>query len=82
MPEIENKYRAITAYDQYAVDAFDNEAVDYILKPATDERLAKTILRLKAQIDSKSPFTNMSEIFERLMLKMNTPPAQRYLKWI
>src|SRR4030042_1905521 len=72
----------ITAYDQYAVDAFEYEAVDYILKPATDERLAKTVMRLKAQIDSKSPIINMSEIFERLMLKMNTPPPQRYLQWI
>jgi DNA-binding LytR/AlgR family response regulator len=72
----------ITAYDQYALDAFENEAVDYILKPATDERLAKTVMRLKAQIDSKSPIINMSEIFERLMLKMNTPPPQRYLQWI
>jgi two-component SAPR family response regulator len=34
----------ITAYDQYALDAFENEVVDYILKPATDERLAKTIM--------------------------------------
>jgi DNA-binding LytR/AlgR family response regulator len=72
----------ITAYDQYALDAFENEAVDYILKPATDERLAKTVMRLKAQIDSKSPIINMSEIFERLMLNMNTPPPQRYLQYI
>ena len=72
----------ITAYDQYALDAFENEAVDYILKPATDERLAKTVMRLKSQIDSKSPITNMSEIFERLMLKINHPAPQKYLQWI
>ena len=72
----------ITAYDQYALDAFENEAVDYILKPATDERLAKTVMRLKAQIDSKSPISNMSAIFERLMLKINNNPPQRYLQWI
>ncbi len=72
----------ITAYDQYAVDAFENEAVDYILKPVTNERLARTVTRLKSQIDSKSPINNTLEIFERLMLKINTPHAQRYLKWI
>lgn len=37
----------VTAYDQYAVQAFESEAVDYILKPATSERLQVTIGRLK-----------------------------------
>lgn len=73
----------ITAYDQYAVDAFDNEAVDYILKPATEERLERTVNRLKAQIDSKSPIGNISETLERLMSKMNTPqPTRQYLQWV
>ncbi len=55
----------ITAYDQYAVDAFENEAVDYILKPATIERLSKTVTRLKAQIAGSSPPMDMSGIFEK-----------------
>jgi DNA-binding LytR/AlgR family response regulator len=73
----------ITAYDQYAVDAFDNEAVDYILKPATEERLSRTVQRLKAQIDSKSPIGNISETLERLMTKMEAhKPVQQYLQWV
>ena len=73
----------ITAYDQYAVDAFDNEAVDYILKPATEERLARTVNRLKTQIDSKTPIENISETLEKLMEKMNAQqPAQEYLQWV
>ncbi len=40
----------VTAYDQYAIQAFETGAVDYILKPATDERLAVTISRLKAKL--------------------------------
>ncbi len=73
----------ITAYDQYAVDAFDNEAVDYILKPATEERLSRTVNRLKVQINSKSPIENMSGTLERLMQKMNTQkPVQQYLQWV
>jgi len=40
----------ITAYDQYAVEAFENEAIDYILKPVTRERLKKTTDRLKKQL--------------------------------
>src|SRR6516225_5786612 len=38
----------VTAYDQYAVSAFEQEAVDYLLKPVSDERLAETVSRLKA----------------------------------
>jgi DNA-binding LytR/AlgR family response regulator len=73
----------ITAYDQYAVDAFENEAVDYILKPANKERLQKTVNRLKAQIDAKSPIENVSETLERLMHKMGTQqPVQQYLQWV
>ncbi|MBD8872604.1 LytTR family DNA-binding domain-containing protein [Rhodanobacter sp. DHB23] len=36
-----------TAYDQYAVDAFERGAIDYLLKPVTIERLAATVERLK-----------------------------------
>jgi DNA-binding LytR/AlgR family response regulator len=37
----------VTAYDAYAVEAFEKEAVDYLLKPVSRERLEKTVLRLK-----------------------------------
>lgn len=37
----------VTAYDQYAAKAFEVAAADYILKPASAERLAKTVARLK-----------------------------------
>jgi len=40
----------VTAYDQYAVEAFDRAAVDYLLKPVADERLAETVARLKTRL--------------------------------
>ena len=40
----------VTAYDQYAIEAFENEAVDYLLKPVTEKRLQKTVNRLKKQM--------------------------------
>jgi DNA-binding LytR/AlgR family response regulator len=40
----------VTAYDQYAIDAFDKGAVDYLLKPIQPERLAQTVTRLKARL--------------------------------
>ena len=43
----------VTAYDQYAVEAFDRAAVDYLLKPVTDDRLAATVARLKDRLASQ-----------------------------
>ncbi|MBS0319345.1 MAG: response regulator transcription factor [Proteobacteria bacterium] len=42
----------VTAYDQYAVTAFERAAFDYLLKPVSDERLAQTIARLRERIES------------------------------
>ncbi|MFQ6310716.1 LytR/AlgR family response regulator transcription factor [Lysobacter capsici] len=39
----------VTAYDQYAIDAFEHGAIDYLLKPVTPERLAVTVQRLQAR---------------------------------
>ena len=36
-----------TAYDEYAIEAFEKQAVDYLLKPVTAERLARTVARLQ-----------------------------------
>jgi DNA-binding LytR/AlgR family response regulator len=40
----------VTAYDDYALDAFEHAAADYVLKPVTDARLAKTVERLRARL--------------------------------
>jgi two-component system LytT family response regulator len=62
----------VTAYDQYAVDAFDLHAVDYVLKPLDSERIARSVERaidrLKNDVDRsfKSPLIGaIEEISER-----------------
>ena len=40
----------VTAYDDYAIAAFDEGAVDYVLKPPMPERIAKVVARLKARV--------------------------------
>lgn len=40
----------VTAYDEYALQAFEQAAADYVLKPVTDARLAKTVERLKERL--------------------------------
>ena len=59
----------ITAYDRYAVEAFENEAIDYLLKPVTRERLERAVKRLQKQIDAPhgQPPSDISEITERIL---------------
>lgn len=73
----------ITAYDQYAVEAFENEAIDYILKPVTRERLKKTTDRLKKQVATSSgPPADLSKVVERIVASLPNKETPDYLKWI
>lgn len=70
----------ITAYDKYAVDAFENEAVDYLLKPVSTERLEKTVKRLRERIANASQPPDMSSILEKLSHALRE--QSNYLQWI
>ena len=73
----------ITAYNEYAVDAFEHGAVDYVLKPAEAERLAITVARLKRRLGSKP--NDLTELLSKLSARLESDggPVQRsYLQWI
>ncbi|MEO7744225.1 MAG: LytTR family DNA-binding domain-containing protein [Usitatibacter sp.] len=70
----------VTAYDQYAIQAFETGAVDYILKPATDERLRVTIERLKAKLAAPSPPADLSVALSRLTEQLGA--GRQRLQWI
>ena len=70
----------VTAYDQYAIQAFDTGAVDYILKPATDERLALTIERLKAKLAAPAPPTDLTAVLAQLTQQLSA--GRQKLQWI
>ena len=73
----------ITAYDQYAVEAFENDAIDYLLKPVTKERLDQTVRRLKKRIASISkPSMAISEVLEKLINGLTEKTTRHYIYWI
>jgi DNA-binding LytR/AlgR family response regulator len=72
----------VTAYDQYALDAFEQAAADYVLKPVSDARLGKTVERLKQRIAHGNGNGNGSEL-ERVVAQLRAlapapaPAAER-----
>jgi DNA-binding LytR/AlgR family response regulator len=70
----------ITAYDQYAVEAFERGAIDYVLKPAEPERLRLTVERLKARL--AAPPQDMSAMLAQLARQIGIEPKKQYLQWI
>ena len=59
-----------TAFDQYAVQAFDVNAVDYVLKPFDKARISKAIQRVKREIESQA---NPTERLEQLVSQLAAP---------
>ncbi|HQR76292.1 MAG: LytR/AlgR family response regulator transcription factor [Betaproteobacteria bacterium] len=76
----------ITAYNEYAVDAFEHGAVDYVLKPAERERLEVTVARLKKRLGQRP--SDLGELLAKLSARLDaaeTPGATKAsgrLQWI
>jgi len=61
----------VTAYDQHAIRAFEASALDYLLKPFSDERFEATMARVKARLDERS----MKEFGQRVMKMVSAAPS-------
>jgi DNA-binding LytR/AlgR family response regulator len=66
----------VTAYDQYAVAAFEQGAVDYVLKPVTTERISKVVERLEARLDRRP--ADLATVLAQLNARESAGP----LRWI
>jgi DNA-binding LytR/AlgR family response regulator len=71
----------VTAFDQYAVDAFEQGAIDYVLKPFNEERLATTVERLRERLAGGPPGPQVEELVERLATRLAARNGE-HLRWI
>ncbi|HCH0556869.1 LytTR family DNA-binding domain-containing protein [Pseudoxanthomonas sp. X-1] len=71
----------VTAYDQYAVQAFEHGAVDYLLKPVTRDRLDATVQRLQARTQPSAPDVAVLDALLR-RLAPSARPAAAPLAWV
>ena len=77
----------VTAYDEYALTAFDAEAIDYVLKPVTAERLARTVERARRALAPREGNATEPDDDARLaraLRRLQAPaaPAAAPLRWI
>ena len=77
----------VTAYDHYAVQAFAQGALDYLLKPVEPARLADTVSRLKERLQSSRPAINTEQLLRQLSEQLATLQSgggarNEALRWI
>jgi DNA-binding LytR/AlgR family response regulator len=77
----------ITAYDEYAVQAFEQGAADYVLKPAEPERLARTVARIRERLAARGGAQALAapplqQLLHRLAAGLNPGSTPAYLQWI
>lgn len=68
----------VTAYDEYAVEAFESGAIDYVMKPFTPARLATAVTRLQERM--KSAPADLDELLHLLVERSRT--VRQFLRWI
>ena len=74
----------VTAYDHYAVEAFAQGALDYLIKPVEQTRLSETVSRLKERLHAANPAVNsgtlLAQLSEQLAILQSGPASS--LRWV
>ena len=75
----------VTAYDHYAVHAFAQGVLDYLVKPVEQARLAETVARLKDRLQAAQPALNTEALLQQLaaqLVQLQSGAAPAPLRWI
>ncbi|ENK2324651.1 response regulator transcription factor [Vibrio vulnificus] len=71
----------VTAYDEYAVKAFEQQAIDYLMKPLSEARLIDTFQRIKARQQPTVSPPDVGALLSQLQA-LSKPAQPQYLQWI
>lgn len=72
----------VTAYDQYAVQAFAQGVLDYLVKPVEPARLAETVSRLQERLRAAQPASNTEALLQQLAAQFQRAGTPDHLRWI
>jgi len=72
----------VTAFDQYAVEAFAQGVLDYLVKPVEPQRLQETVARIKERLHAAQPATNTEELLRSLAEQLQRGSTPAPLRWI
>lgn len=72
----------VTAFDSYAVQAFEQGAVDYLVKPVEASRLVETVARLRSRLRGREPSADAGLLLERLDALLRRPVLEGSLRWL
>ena len=72
----------VTAYDRYAVQAFAQGVLDYLVKPVEMERLAETVARVRERLRAAQPAIDTEALLQQLATQLQRGAAAAPLRWI
>ena len=72
----------VTAYDEYAVQAFAQGVLDYLVKPVEPSRLAETVARLQERLRAAQPALNTEALLQQLAANLQRNAAPAALRWV
>ena len=72
----------VTAFDQYAVQAFEQGALDYLVKPVEPARLTDTVARLQDRLRAAQPMRDAEALLEQLAARLRKDDGPAPLRWI
>ncbi|OYU25455.1 MAG: DNA-binding response regulator [Burkholderiales bacterium PBB2] len=72
----------VTAFDQYALEAFQHGVLDYLVKPVTAARLSETVERLKARLQQAQPAVHTEALLAQLAQRLKLDSKPETLRWV